>query len=248
MALPEGARTTVADRCAACPIRNWAVCGALADDQLAELNRIAAIRKVPAGRVVMAEEMPAEVVCNVRSGVIKLIKSLADGRQQIVGLLFASDFLGRPGRRTATYTAEAVTEVELCCFPIDGFERFLASHPSLEHRLFEYTLDELDAARDWMLLLGRKTAEEKVASFLLMLARRGGLRAAPGDGPGLRVTVPLSRANIADYVGLTLETVSRHMSQLRARGLIALPDPRVVTILDRHRLETVAGECAGVQT
>src|SRR5262249_57473822 len=122
--------------------------------------------------MIMSDQEPVTFFANVISGTIKLTKGIADGRQQIVGLLFPPDFLGRTFSRSNPYFAEAASDVEVCVFPSEAFERLIDLYPELQHRLFERTLDELDAAREWMLLLGPKTPEEKAPSFLLLLPRR----------------------------------------------------------------------------
>jgi CRP/FNR family transcriptional regulator len=116
-------------------------------------------------------------------------------------------------------------------------------YPGLEHRLFENTLDELDSAREWMLLLGRKTAQEKVASLLVMIAQR-----APNVGcshtPEMNFasfTLPLTRSDIADYLGLTLETVSRQITKLKSASIIELIDNREIIVPDIEALEDIAG-------
>ncbi len=183
---------------------------------------------------------------NIVSGVVKLTKTLEDGRQHIIGLLFASDFLGRAFRKDNPYFAEAATEVELCVFPAAGFEKLLIEHPELEHRLFQYTLSELDACQEWMLLLARKKAEERVASFLLMIAKR-----VPSVGCGhsgnseeIRFQLPLSRAEISDCLGLTIETVSRQMTRLKTKGVIELVNYREIVIPCVRALRAAAYEAS----
>lgn len=230
--------------CEQCAIRNRAVCGALSRDELQRLNRIARRRSIRAGETILSDEEPAEFLATVVVGVVKLTKTLSDGRQQIVGLLFAPDFLGRAYSVNNPYFAEAATDVEMCTFPRLEFERLLAASPGLEHRLFERALDELDAAREWMLLLGRKTAEEKVASFLLMLAKRAvAIGCALGDEEPneARLAMPLTRGDIADFLGLTIETVSRQFTRLRADGVIAIENNRHVTVPSMAKLEARSG-------
>lgn len=230
-------------RCTHCAIRHHAVCGALNEEELKSLNQISRQKKLKAGQVILSEAEDVDFFANVVSGVVKLIKTLPDGRQQIVGLLFAPDFLGRAYGKQQAFYAEAATDVELCCFPHDQFERVLKNYPGLEHRLFEYTLNELDSAREWMLLLGRKTAEEKVASFLLMLAKRSALLGCNHITPNidLRFVLPLTRADMADYLGLTIETVSRQITKLKARKIISLEDNRNFVVPELTALEDVAG-------
>lgn len=219
-------------RCEHCAIRHKAVCGALSDEELAGVSKIARQRHIQPGQTIFSDEDDTEFFANIISGTVKLSKTLADGRQQIVGLQFAPDFLGRAYGSENPFFAEAATDVELCCFPRDGFERLLKEFPGLEHRLFEHTLSELDAAREWMLLLGRKTAEEKVASFLLMIANR-----VPNIGCKhsdelnfVTFELPLTRADIADYLGLTIETVSRQFTRLRTQGIIDIVNKREISI------------------
>jgi CRP/FNR family transcriptional regulator, anaerobic regulatory protein len=230
-------------RCRQCTVRHRAVCGAMDDDQLAKLSAIAHRRKVPTGQIIMSDQEPASFFANIISGTIKLTKTTADGRQQIVGLLFPPDFLGRAFRRSNPYFAEAASDLEICVFPKDAFERLAGEYPELEHRLFERALDELDAAREWMLLLGRKTAEEKVADFLHLLARRS-LLTHCADHASASFELPLSRADIADYLGLTIETVSRQITRLKIAGVIRLVNNRLIEVPDLDALSRVAGQDA----
>jgi CRP/FNR family transcriptional regulator len=208
------------------------------------LSAIAHRRMVPAGQVIMSDQEPASFFANVISGTVKLTKTTSDGRQQIVGLLFPPDFLGRAFKRSNPYFAEAASDLEICVFPKDAFERLAGQYPDLQHRLFERTLDELDAAREWMLLLGRKTAEEKVADFLYLLARRSVMRhcADHGAKEAASFELPLSRADIADYLGLTIETVSRQLTRLKTTGIIKLVNNRTIEVPDLAALGSLAGQ------
>lgn len=231
-------------RCSTCAIRHHAICGALQNDELLRLNQIARNRSFAPGQTVMSDDDRAEFLANVISGVVKLAKTLPDGRQQIVGLLFAPDFVGRAYSQKNPYFAEAATAVELCCFPRDRFETLLKEFPGLEHRLFERTLNELDSAREWMVLLGRKTANEKVASFLYLLAKRAMMTDRPDQAaPSTSVLfeLPLSRADIADYLGLTIETVSRQITKLRTHGQIELVNTQHISVPNIHALSHAAG-------
>lgn len=232
----------VRSRCERCAIRHQAVCGALSETEIEAMNAIARQRLVKAGDVILQAEAETTFFSNIISGVVKLSKVLSDGRQQIVGLQFPPDFLGRAYRRHNPYYAEAATDLELCVFPKTGFERLLREHPGLETRLFQNTLDELDAAREWMLLLGRKTAVEKVASFLALIARRNPIAgcAYMGAPSVMTLALPLTRAEIADYLGLTIETVSRQLGKMRADHILEVGANRTVTVLDPEGLERLA--------
>ncbi len=224
--------------CNACAVRHRALCSALTDDELAALNAIARHRTIKTGQTIISDDEQPDYFANVQSGVVKLLKALPDGRQQIVGLQFPSDFLGRPFEERSPFFAEAATAVDLCCYPTRRFEELLKKFPQIEHHLFEHTLNELDAAREWMVLLGRKTAEEKVASFLLLVANRSrelGCHALP-DFNTARFDLPLTRADMGDYLGLTIETVSRQITRLKTKGLIRLESGRTVFVPDVEKL------------
>ncbi len=228
--------------CSDCPIRHRAVCARCDADELARLDEIKYYRSFSAGQTLMWAGDTMEFVASVVSGVAALTQTMEDGRTQMVGILLPSDFVGRPGRSAAAYTVTATTDVVMCCFRRKPFEQMLLSTPHVAHRLLEMTLDELDAAREWMLVLGRKTAREKIASLLAILARRDAALAKDGSGQTRRFDLPLTREAMADYLGLTLETVSRQMSALKRDGVIILEGKRNVTVPDLERLLDEAGD------
>ncbi|MCV3205450.1 Crp/Fnr family transcriptional regulator [Mesorhizobium sp. YC-39] len=226
--------------CQSCEARHRGVCGALNPDQLVGLAKTSSKHKVEPGMELIGDAETVESYSNVLSGVVKLTKSLSDGRQQIVGLQFAPDFLGRPFRAESTINAEAATAVSLCSFPKATLERMIKESPELEHRLLKQTLNELDEARDWMVTLGRKTASEKMASFLLMIARNIDPTIDP-TAKSAAFELPLTRSDIADFLGLTIETVSRQLTRLRTDGLIRIENNRHVTVNSLARLEQRSG-------
>ncbi len=229
--------------CDTCSVRNRSLCGVLSPGELARLNAISVRRSYRAHDLIFNDSDEPEVFGNILSGVVKLSKIMPDGRHQIVGLQFASDFLGRPFAKRHPFFAEAATQVELCCFRTRDFEQLMREIPDLEHRMFKTTLDELDAARDWMLLLGRKSAEERTASFLALIAKRyASLGCSHSNDNALAFDLPLTRGEIADYLGLTIETVSRQFTRLKARGLINTISNRTLEVPDIDALTEVAGE------
>ncbi len=228
--------------CGDCPIRHRAVCARCESDELLALEEIKYYRKYEAGSHVIWSGDRMDFVGSVVSGIATLSQTMEDGRTQMVGLLLPSDFVGRPGRTTAAYDVTATTDLVMCCFRRAPFEQMMNRTPHIAHRLLEMTLDELDAAREWMLVLGRKTAREKIASLLSIIARRdASLNLRTTDGP-LVFDLPLTREAMADYLGLTLETVSRQMSALRRDGVIQLEGKRHVTIPDMGLLMEEAGD------
>ncbi|APH72895.1 Crp/Fnr family transcriptional regulator [Aquibium oceanicum] len=225
--------------CEACEARHRGICGALSPDQLLGLSKTSSKQKIEAGAELVGDQETIDHYSNVLGGVVKLTKTLSDGRQQIVGLQFAPDFLGRPFRSESAINAEAATDVALCSFPKATIERMMKESPGLEHLLLTQTLKELDEARDWMVTLGRKTAAEKVASFLLLIARNIDPTAQTKSGASF--DLPLTRADIADFLGLTIETVSRQLTRLRADGVIRIENNRHVVVDNMSRLEARSG-------
>lgn len=225
--------------CVSCEARHRGVCGALEPSQLVELAKSSSRHRLAEGTEVIGDAEAIEGYSNVLSGVVKLTKALSDGRQQIVGLQFAPDFLGRPFGEESDLGIEAATEVLLCSFPRSTIERLLEQSPAMEKRIFLQTLRELDEARQWMLTLGRKSASEKIASFLLLIAQN--VDPATGGHPAVSFDLPLSRSEIADYLGLTIETVSRRLTKLNADGVIAIHN-RHVMVKSLDQLSLAAGD------
>ena len=228
--------------CEDCPIRYRAVCAHCEADDLDRLEETKYYRSFDAGQTIVWAGDRMDFVASMIEGVATLTQTLEDGRTQMVGLLLPSDFLGRPGRGTASYTVTAVTEVRLCCFRRGPFEAMMLANPRIPSRLLEMTLDELDAAREWLLLLGRKSAREKIASFLAILARREAALHGLRPAGWIRLNLPLTREAMADYLGLTLETVSRQMSVLKREGVIELAGKRGVVLPDFARLVAESGD------
>ena len=228
--------------CSGCPIRHRAVCARCEPDELQRLDEIKYYRTYEAGQTVIWSGDRMDFVGSVVSGISTLTQTMEDGRTQMVGLLLPSDFVGRPGRSRAAYDVVAITDVVMCCFRKKPFEDMMSRTPHIAQRLLEMTLDELDAAREWMLVLGRKTAREKIASLLAIVGRRdASLKLVKGGGP-MAFDLPLTREAMADYLGLTLETVSRQISALRRDGVIELEGKRHVIVRDFDRLLDEAGD------
>ena len=235
--------TSAAPRdCEDCPIRHRAVCARCESDELERLDQIKYYRSFEAGQTLIWSGDKMDFVGSVLSGIATLTQTMEDGRTQMVGLLLPSDFVGRPGRDSAAYDVVAVSDIVMCCFRKKPFEDMMARTPHIAQRLLEMTLDELDAAREWMLVLGRKTAREKIASLIAIIARRDAVLNTAGMQGPLVFDLPLTREAMADYLGLTLETVSRQVSALRRDGVISLEGKRRVTVPDFNRLLEEAGD------
>jgi CRP/FNR family transcriptional regulator, anaerobic regulatory protein len=225
-----------AHACHNCAARALSICSAMPIQELGVLALIRQRQKVGAGETFVDEGEPATHFFNITSGAVKIYKLMADGRRQIMGFLVAGDFLGLAFNDTYTYSAEALTPVGVCRFPRRRLDALLEQFPRMERKLLTMASNELAAAQEQMLLLGRKTAREKIVSFLLTLARR----AEKSGGDGHSVHLPMTRSDIADYLGLTTETVSRVFTALRSGGFIELDGASSVRITDREALEDLA--------
>ncbi len=225
--------------CTQCTVRNKAICHSLPEDKLSELNRLGRHQTIKRGQALVWQGDESLLVGNVLEGALKLSVSSVEGREQTLGVMLPSDFIGRPFGATSMHSVIALTDAKVCTFARSAFDAFAQEHPPLEHGLLERTLTELDRARQWMMLLARKSAGERVAIFLLDIARRHSAEDVEGS---LRFELPLSRQDIADLLGLTIETVSRQITRLREDSIIATPGRRTIEILDLDRLEACTNE------
>jgi CRP/FNR family transcriptional regulator len=214
-------------RCVGCTARGRAVCSVFSPAAARAFDRLARPITLARGETLVWEDDDTLLVGFIVSGVVKLTASLADGREQILGLAGAGDMVGRPFGTRSSYSVTAVGPVRLCALGRPAFEQFAAAHPEVEHALLLRALDELDRARRWMLLLGRKSAGERVASLLVEFAERS---------PGSDVAFPLTRQQMGDLLGLSIETVSRELTKLRGAGLITLPDLKHFRVEDERCL------------
>lgn len=228
--------------CEDCPIRHRAVCARCEADELRTLEQMKYYRTFEPGQTVIWSGDRMDFVASVVEGIATLSQTMEDGRTQMVGLLLPSDFVGRPGRDNAAYDVTATTKLTMCCFRKAPFENLMQRTPHIGQRLLEMTLDELDAAREWMLLLGRKTAREKIASLLAIIARRDASLKLSTTSGQIVFNLPLTREAMADYLGLTLETVSRQISALKRDGVIELEGKRHVTVPDFEALLDETGD------
>ena len=213
-------------------MRQRTVCADCGPSELEELDAIKTYKTYQAGQAIVRAGDKVEHLGSIMRGVAALSRNLIDGRHQIVGLLLPSDFIGRFGQEVSPFDVVAVSEVTICQFSKSQFEALVLAIPALEHRLFEMTMDELDTAREWMLILGRKSAREKVSSLLVILAHHDAMQYGHNPADGLFFPVLLTREVMADYLGLTIETVSRQFSALKNDGIIILDDSQHICVPD----------------
>jgi CRP/FNR family transcriptional regulator len=212
--------------CSSCGASALTVCGSLDGPDLKRLSEIAEVMTLKPGAVLAREGDPAPHVFSITSGSLRVYKLLPDGRRQITGFLFAGDFLGLAIGDDYVFSAEAMEPSTVCRFRKGPFRALVQQSSPLEHMLLNRTMHELAAAQNQMLLLGRKTAIERMAYFLLDLPGHDPARpSAPGH-----VRLPMKRAEIADYLGLTIETVSRVLTRMKLKGLISTPSASELVI------------------
>jgi CRP/FNR family transcriptional regulator len=227
--------------CLHCQARPFSVCNVIGDDDLDRLGQAAVTVTVQPGHSFIQEGDPAEHFFNVTSGTAKLFKLLPDGRRQVTGFAGVGTFLGLAVSTAYAFSAEALDVVRVCRFSRSKLRGLLDDFPALEKRLLEVASNELVVAQEQMLLLGRKTARERLASFLIARAAltphcagRGGL------GMHERLLLPMTRSDIADYLGLTIETVSRTLSRFKSEKLIEIPSNSEIVVLRHEALEELA--------
>lgn len=221
--------------CEHCKTRFLSVCSALDDDELAGLTEIVDPRCYSAKTTLFNQGEDATNVYNITEGMARLYKLLPDGRRQIIGFALPGDFLGLSLSDRFSFSVDAVDDMRICRMSRVRFSQHLDEKPHLMRRLHEMAANELMIAQDQLVVLGRRSAEERVAVFLLSLRRRF----ARIHHLSPTVPLPMSRQDIADYLGLTIETVSRTFSKLfKEKILLNVPDG--VRILDMDKLTALA--------
>lgn len=225
-------------QCQQCSVRHRAMCAAVEFDRLDVLEQIVTHRYFTPRQMIFQEGDPADYVYNVSAGNLRLYKLMIDGRRQITGFLRPGDFLGLARADCYAYGAEAIDFVELCCMRVTDLEQLMRSMPEVRDRLLDMSRDELSAAQEQMLLLGRKSAREKVLSFLLLLASHGD---GALDRHSAVVELPMTRTDMADYLGLVIESVSRTLTALKDDGLIELQATHRILIPSLDKARNAAG-------
>lgn len=226
--------------CGTCGVRRTSVCDAIPEADLAHLARAAMSGVARPGASFIREGDPAAAFFNITSGAARLFKLLPDGRRQITGFASPGQFLGLAMSDSFAFNAEAMATVHYCRFPRARLRALIDDFPAMEQRLLRVASAELVAAQEQMLLLGRKSAREKMASFLMAQSHLGAICQIPP----VRFTLPMARGDIADYLGLTIETISRTLTKFRIEGLIEIVNTVNVVIRDGPALRHLADATA----
>jgi CRP/FNR family transcriptional regulator len=196
----------------------------------------ASLRRVEAKEFVFAEGDPTTHVYRIETGAVALYRVLPDGRRQVMGFAYPGDLIGLGAEGEHVMNAQAIKPTRLRSLAFSALRRSAARDPMLALKLYEALARELAATRDLMLTTGQRSAMERVAAFLLALSRRNQRN---GEDP-TSFELPMTRTDIGDFLGLTIETVSRTLSKLRMLGIIDLPQSHRVKLLDTERLEGLA--------
>ena len=197
-------------RCESCHMRMQSICGALRLNELAEIENLSKPLCFAAKSTLLREGTTRDSVFTITTGVVRLSRTQPDGQRQIVGFALAGDFLGLELSEEVSFSAEAITHVNACRFPRKAFAEFVHAKPMLMQRLQTMTSHELHYAQDHMVVLGRKSASEKIAAFVMNLRDR----LAKLDHVVVNVPLAMTRTDIGDYLGLTVETVSRTFTKM----------------------------------
>jgi CRP/FNR family nitrogen fixation transcriptional regulator len=180
---------------------------------------------------IFGEDEPADYFYKVVSGAVRISKLLSDGRRQIGAFYLPGEIFGLETGDTHTFSAEAISDSQILVVKRSAFLSRAMRDCGMVAEIWTQTMTHLQRARNHMLLLGRKNAQERIATFLLDMAERLSLTG--------EVELPMSRQDIADYLGLTIETVSRTLTQLERDGLIAIPASRRIVFRDRAALDVM---------
>jgi len=222
--------------CDSCAARQSRLCSAMDSEGIRELDSLATRIGVDHGQYLFEEEDPTSYVYNIKSGMGLLERLSSDGRRQIMAFLYPGDFVGLMPDALLSVSAKALGPVTACRWSMSDMDRLMDKRPELEHRIRRIANRVLATTMDQVFVLGCKNAREKLAFFLLHMERRQ--KAAIGEAATIHL--PMTRGDIADYLGVTVETISRVFSQIKKEGLIALPDPNEVVIMKRQELEDIA--------
>ena len=206
--------------CNNCQARFRGICSCLNNEQLSEISRSVQHAHYSKGKEVISFNEEANKIYNIVNGSIRQYKILSDGRRQIVGFLFSGDFLGIPYEEKFTYYADTIEDTCLCVFSRQNFESYLVKFPTFEKEVLKKTSLKLSDAFEQNMLLGKKHAREKIATFLILLLK---VQKNSKNETNL-FKIPMTREDIADYLGLRTETTSRMFTEFCMKDLIGFND------------------------
>lgn len=222
--------------CDSCPVRDRAACASLAPEERAELERIGRHRSFKRGETIFAAGDNDPMCATLIAGALKIASYDADGVERILALVHPAGFVGEMFAPVAHHHIVALTDSKLCCFSRKDYERAISAFPALAGALLRRSAEDLHQSRALIDLMGRRSADARVAGLLMAFAR------AASDSPchpAQRFDLPLTRGEMAGLLGLTIETVSRQLGKLEANGLIRRAGSRGIEIANAARLEAI---------
>lgn len=222
--------------CMSCPARKSDICGSMSDEDIRTISTSSSRIRLKAGDTLVWDGDEARHAYVVTSGTLRTSKANDDGRRQILNFMFVGQFIGIPSDHVHHYSVEALTDAEVCRFERRKLEDILLRYPAVDQGYRRGTARQLESAHEHAFALGRRTAMERVAAFLYELSHSGCPKTSSRT-----LKLPMTRSDIADFLGLTLETVSRAFSRLKSVGAIDLPSAQEVEIKDEERLKALAG-------
>ena len=215
--------------CATCPVRDRAACAVLGDDERGELARAGRTRRLSKGETLFAAGASEAACATLVSGALKITSTDSDGRERILSLVHPSGFVGEMFGPYMRHDVVALGDSELCVFSGADFAEAIERYPQLGRALLRRTQEDLFASRELLALTGNAPAEARVAGALLSLAK------AASDSPchpASRFDLPLSRGELADMLGLTIETISRTLTRFERAGAIRRDGKRGIELID----------------
>ena len=222
-------------RCSICKIRSYSFCRCLKDGQLKIFSEISTEKIYKNKENIFLQQETSTNLYNITEGNVKIYHLLSDGRIQIIGFLYPGDFFGAYKKGKYNYSAEAIGDVRLCVFKQEVLDKYLGKNMNLAKELLHMTSHELTLAQDRIGVLGKMNANERMAKFILNISNQ---RARIGwqDNP---ISLPMTRQDIADYLGLTLETVSREITKLKTTNIIKVMNSKQFFINNKNELALI---------
>ena len=231
-------RKMIRPECHDCPAVNLSICSHLDGSEIGEFRALSAGLCYPAGAIVFDQGDILDRLFIITKGIARLSHLTRDGRRQIIGFLGPGDLLGGIKHSAGAYcSADAMTDIEVCAFDRQAFGDFLHHHADLCFSLLVVANDEIEAQYDHSVLLARKQASERIAAFLIVLSQRW---RNPNDDPNI-LHIPMPRSDIADHLGLTIETVSRVLTRFKKLGYIEFRGPKTAVLKNVAELTYLAG-------
>ncbi|MEE8259262.1 MAG: cyclic nucleotide-binding domain-containing protein [Sphingomonadales bacterium] len=223
------------ERCRNCDRREGSLCAVLTCEELDRMDDIMTWVKKDPGQTIFTEGDDLDYYFNITEGAVRVVKLLPDGRRAILDFLFKGDFLGLNSEGQYAYSAEAITPVKLCCFPRGKLQNLFGEIPKMETRLLRIYTEKLVAGQKQLTDLARKSPRERLAAFLLTISEKEGLKTGTDS-----FKLPMSREDISDYLGLTIETISRTLSAFSRENLIKINKFKIITILESAKIREIA--------